>query len=152
MALWKDHLIFYLISYCTFLLLQQSCLITGLMSGEENFTFCNWIKAIYFSQFRPVSQGWNNLKIHPVGIFTVEFGSLTSNKISKYILQVVVEMFHLLFSVMKLQPVYIWDLCFCNLKLPYVRWKKRYAEIKWFICNIMMAFIINSLPDSNVGI
>ena len=51
---------------------------------------------------------------------------------------------------MKLHTVYIPDLCFCHRKLPYSKVEERHVEIDRFINNIMMAFIIYSLLDSNI--
>ena len=47
--------------------------------------------------------------------------------------------------------LYTYRICiFVIPNFPIVRWRKRYVEIKWSIYNVMMAFVINSLLDSNI--
>ena len=84
LVLLKDHLISYLICLCTFLWPQRYFWALVWFSGEKVFILFSWIRLISFGQFRPISQGCNNLRIHPVGILIVDFDNLIRNKISKY--------------------------------------------------------------------
>ena len=121
-------------------------------NAEKVFILFSWIRVISFGQFGPISQGWNNFRIHPVGILLVEFDNLIKNLIKIF------NFFICRFVTEDVIPIHEWN---CTLYIyrkcifvipnfPLVRWRKRYVEIKWSIYNIIMAFIINSSLDSNI--
>ena len=85
LASWKDHLISYLICLCTFFGLNDHVCALVWFSAEKVHIFFSWIRVISFGEFRPISQGWDHLRIHPVGILTIDFDNLIRNKNSKYI-------------------------------------------------------------------
>ena len=68
------------------------------LAGKRFLFSSVWLEQYLFGKFRTISQRWNNLSIHPVGILMVDFDNLIRNKIFKYISYDVVETFNFFIS------------------------------------------------------